>query len=165
MHCGPPNHNFGSAIANNLDHINSVDGYDDDADADDDDVYTVDMDDTMSEEMKLSTSVETEVHDSTHDVDAVQPPYHHVDHVDRVTSGPHTDRAAADEGRGPETVNSPPGGAPSPPSPPPRQGEQRQQQPRSTTKCRVIPIVVSGQSTARLGQLCYETAETSGSRP
>ena len=45
-----------------------------------------------------------------------------------------------------------------------RQAEHRQQ-PRSTTKCRVIPIVVSGQSTARLGQLCYETAENADPRP
>jgi len=123
-------------------------------------VCIADMDSTQNDETKLSTSVQTEVLSSSSDDDDVaQPPYHH---VDRVTSRSQTDRAAADEGRPPGPGSHdrrPPVDAAS------RQAGQPQQQPRSTTKCRVIPIVVSGQSTARLGQLCYETTDnTSGPR-
>jgi len=117
------------------------------------------MDET-SDEMKLLDSVETAVHGTTDDdEDSAKPPYHH---VDEVTARPQADGAATDEGL------VPPGGDDQPPVEAPSSMSQevdQRKQPRSTTKCRVVPIVVSGQSTARLGQLCYETAENSGQRP
>lgn len=121
-------------------------------------VYTVDMDATLTDEMESSASVQTEVHGSKDD-DSLQPPYQH---VDQVTTRPQTDSTAAGERQGPGAVSQMPAETLS--SSPHGQAEQRQQ-PRSTTKCRVIPIVVSGQSTARLGQLCYETSENSDQSP
>jgi len=122
----------------------------------------VDMDKPRSEdESKPSTSVQTEQlqgspYDDDHHSD-VRPPYEHVDHL---TQGPpQTDRAAADQP--PSSLG---GAVDYPPEAPPRQAEQRLQRPRWTTKCRVIPIVVSGQSTARLGQLCYETTAPADAR-
>ena len=80
-------------------------------------------------------------------------PYQHVDEPAATASRPPpADQAAAVLHASTDTA--PPLQA----SPPAPRAEQRQQV-RSTTKCRVIPIVVSGQSTARLGQLCFETAD------
>ena len=121
-------------------------------------VCTVDMDETPAEEMKPSTPVETEVHGTMDNKEDVQPPYHH---VDELTTRTQVDRAAADEARRMENVDGPSDEASSPSS---LSKAEHRQQPRSTTKCRVIPIVVSGQSTARLGQLCYETADNSDPR-
>lgn len=117
----------------------------------------MDLDEVRVDETKSSTSDQTEIHGSTDDA---QPPYKHLDQV--ATRSP-TDRAAADEGREPGRASQPSVEEDSTPSPP-RQAERRQR-PRSTTKCRVVPIVVSGQSTAKLGQLCYETTENADPSP
>ena len=117
------------------------------------------MDDTLKDEAKSSTSVLMELHGSTDDSDdegGARPAYHH---VDEVTSRPPADGAGVDGEPGAAADRGFTDGTPASPPPPPRRAEQRQQKPRSTTRCRVIPIVVSGQSTARLGQLCFETAD------
>ena len=128
-------------------------------------VYIVDMDETVKDETtSRPESVRTGVHPgSVNGGDPmVQPPY---DHVDSVTAGHHR-TAAVDDGPpgSPETVLEAPTADALRQAAGVDQRQQQRQRPRSTTRCRIIPIVVSGQSGARLGKLCYETAETDASR-
>ena len=112
-------------------------------------VYVVDMDDKPREDTAAeSTSPVSlvEVYDS-----AAKPPYHHVDQVTSIPPPPPVDEGLVEPGR--VDRRQLPSTAEVAPSPSPVQ-----QRPRSTTKCRVIAIGVSGQ-TPRLGQLCYETVE------
>ena len=120
-------------------------------------VCAVDMDDSLKDEAESSTSLLTGVHGSTDDDLDARPPYHH---VDKLTSRPPTDQAAvSDDGSDPGRADQASTDA-VPVSPlPSRRAGQRQQRPRSTTKCRMVPLVVSGQATARFGQLCFETTD------
>jgi len=106
----------------------------------------------------LTSSVDTELQDT----DDVQPPYEHLDDQLSSTRRPHN--VEDDHGKLNETQSSSSVIEGSSLSSSERQTDQRQQ-PRSSTKCRVIPIVVSGQSIARLHQLCYETTHNSDSPP
>lgn len=126
----------------------------------------VDMEETSKEDMPLSTSVNMEMRDASDEI--ARPPYHHVSDVSDdgqgVTSRPsssESDIASSDNRPVSDAVNEQwrrvNEEATASSSMSPRQTEQRQRA-RSTTKCQMIPIVVSGQSTARLGQLCYEMA-------
>ena len=103
-------------------------------------VCAVDMDDTLSDELKLSTSLKTELQDSTYD-DSVRPPYEHVDHVTAAAAPPRTeDRAAADQPPSAAGVQRPLAAAA-----PPR---QRLQRPRSTTKCPTTHLEITETRTA-----------------